>query len=381
VAICFKQSGPELRSRSPAASEVSGDRTVQNKNLDQPREYLVAGFVYLNDRKIKLNNRNMLTNDQGVVYKKSSGTYTVHSDGRVITCTLSTRFHKETALRNGKKGHRAVDGSDSIAVGDVVRFIENADGSASIVEVLPRRNRLARRSAVPMPGAHASEQVIVSNVDQVVPVFSAARPAPRWNLLDRYLVSAEAMGIPALICITKVDLLESEPTQEAEGLLAVLAEYQQIGYPVVTTSTISGDGMDELREILAGRTSVLVGKSGVGKSSILNTLQPGLGLRVNEVSRYKDRGKHTTTHLELFPLAFGGAVIDTPGTREFGLWDVDDGDLALYFPEMRPFVGQCKFGRDCSHDEEPGCAIRKSVASGQISARRYMSYMRLYQDA
>jgi ribosome biogenesis GTPase / thiamine phosphate phosphatase len=340
----------------------------------------VAGFVYFNDRKIKLNNRNMLTNDQGVVYKKSSGNYTVHSDGRAIACTLSNRFNKKTAIKSGKKGQRTEDASDSIAVGDVVRFIEYPDGSAAIIEVLPRRNRLARRSSVPMPGAHASEQVIVSNVDQVVPVFSAARPAPRWNLLDRYLVSAEAMGIPALICITKFDLLKSEPAQEAEELLAVLTEYQDIGYPVVMTSTMSGKGMDELRESLAGRTSVLVGKSGVGKSSILNMLQPGLGLRVNEVSRYKDRGKHTTTHLELFPLMFGGAVIDTPGTREFGLWDVDDGDLALYFPEMRPFVGQCKFGLDCSHDEEPGCAIRKSVASGQISARRYMSYMRLYQD-
>jgi ribosome biogenesis GTPase / thiamine phosphate phosphatase len=214
-----------------------------------------------------------------------------------------------------------------------------------------------------------------------VPVFSAARPAPRWNLLDRYLVSAEVMEVPVLICITKADLLETETESTVEELMAILDEYQNNGYPVVFTSAVSGQGLDELQQRLAGQTNALVGKSGVGKSSILNMLQPGLGLRVNEISRYKDRGKHTTTHLEMFPLDIGGAVIDTPGTREFGLWDVDETNLALYFPEMRPFVGQCKFGLNCAHDEEPGCAIRQAVAGGMISPRRYMSYMRLYQDA
>jgi ribosome biogenesis GTPase / thiamine phosphate phosphatase len=342
----------------------------------------VAGFVLTNDRKIKLNTSMKFSNDLGVVYKKSSGSYTVNANGRMIPCTLSTQLRKGAHIGSGKKKDRQnADSDDSVAVGDEVRFIEYADMRGAILEVLPRRNRLARRGAKPMPGAYAHEQVIVSNIDQVVPVFSATRPAPRWNLLDRYLVSAESLEVPALICITKADLLETAEAREADELHDMLDEYRQAGYPVVLTSTVSGEGLEELQEHLAGRTNVLVGKSGVGKSSILNVLQPGLGLRVNEISRYKDRGKHTTTHLELFPLDFGGAVIDTPGTREFGLWGVEEGDLALYFPEMRPFVGQCKFGLNCSHDEEPGCAVRQAVASGEISPRRYMSYMRLFEDA
>jgi ribosome biogenesis GTPase / thiamine phosphate phosphatase len=342
----------------------------------------VAGFCFMNDRKIKLNTRTMLSNDLGVVYKKSTGNFTVNASGRAITCRLSAHLLKDVDRSSGKKrGHRPEDMPDSVAVGDVVRFVEHSAGSGAIVEVLPRRNRLARRGSVPMPGAYAPEQVIVSNIDQVVPVFSAARPAPRWNLLDRYLVSAEALEIPALICITKADLIAMEEGDKVDELSTILAEYERIGYPIVLTSAVTGQGLEELRQRLAGRSNVLVGKSGVGKSSILNLLQPGLGLRVNEISRYKDRGKHTTTHLEMFPLDSGGAVIDTPGTREFGLWDVHEDDLALFFPEMRPFIGLCKFGANCAHDEEPGCAVRQAVAGGQISPRRYMSYMRLYQDA
>ena len=330
---------------------------------------------------------------QGVVYKKLSGIYTVHSGGRTITCTLSSRLRKQPGASTGAKSQRrarrdgkVADHGDLVAVGDRVHFVEAQDGSGTIVEVMPRRNHLARRSAVPMPSARPFEQVIVANVDQVVPVFSAANPAPKWNMLDRYLVSAESAGLPALICITKLDLVQPGASPSEDDLWEAVEEYRKIGYPVVLASVVTGEGLDDLMQALQGRISVFLGKSGVGKTSLLNAIQPGLGLRVNAVSQVTGKGKHTTTHLEMFPLEFEhagpeAAIVDTPGVREFGLWDVDEDDLALFFPEMRPFVGQCRFGLDCQHDEEPGCTVRKAVTAGHISPRRYRSYLRLKVDA
>jgi ribosome biogenesis GTPase len=320
-----------------------------------------------------------------------TGHYYVNTGDRLVACSISSRLHKQLGMvrtETGKAGRqeytrqvKTLDNADPVAVGDQVKFMEATGGSGMIVEVLPRQTKLARRSAVPRPSAHAFEQVIVANVDQVVPVFAAASPAPKWHLLDRYLVSAEASGIPALICITKLDLVQDGEDGLDGEIAEVVAEYRRIGYPVVLVSVISGLGIAEMKEALRGKTSVLLGKSGVGKTSLLNALQPGLGLRVNEVSRVTGKGKHTTTHLELFSLDSGGAIVDTPGIREFGLWEVDGHDLANYFPEMRPYIGKCRFGLDCRHDEEPGCAIRKAVTLGQISPFRYQSYIRLIWDA
>jgi len=161
----------------------------------------------------------------------------------------------------------------------------------------------------------------------------------------------------------------------------MLNEYQKIGFPVHLVSTKSGEGLKELEQALQGSISVMVGKSGVGKTSLLNALQPGLELRTQEVTAgLKGRGRHTTTYLEMINLSSSGALIDTPGIREYGLWDIYPEELAWCFPEMRPFEGLCKFGLDCRHDEEPGCAIRKAVMTGAISPYRYKSYMRLYEE-
>ncbi len=308
---------------------------------------------------------------QGIVYSKTSGAYTVHSAEHTLVCGLAS------ALRRGAGRAPGTGTPTDPVVGDVVRFVRVAGGSGQIVEVLPRRNQLARRGAVPRPGAHASEQVIVANVDLVVPVFAAAHPTPKWNLLDRYLALAEARALPSLVCITKADLAPGGDDEFEEAL----AEYRRLGYPLVLTSAHTGAGLDALRAALRGRVAVLLGKSGVGKTSLLNALEPGLGLRVAEVSRATGKGRHATTQARLFPLDGGGALVDTPGTREFGLWDVAADELALFFPEMRPWVGQCKFGLDCRHDEEPGCAIRQAVLRGQVSPRRYQSYLRLCADA
>jgi ribosome biogenesis GTPase len=321
----------------------------------------------------------------GVVYKKTIGNYYVHTDGKVIPCALSNRLRKQliyptadpNSLRPVVQAMREIEHVDPVAIGDEVRYIDAQDGSGLLVEILPRRNRLARKTAVPMPGAHPFEQVIVANVDQVAPVFAAANPAPKWNMLDRYLAAIESLELSALIIITKLDLVTDRNGKVDPGLLEVVAEYRRIGYPVLLTSSLTGEGLGDLHNALKDRTSVFLGKSGVGKTALLNKLQPGLGLRVNEVSQATGKGRHTTTHLEMFPLDFGGAIVDTPGMREFGLWDVDEDDLALFFREMRPYVGQCKFRLDCRHDDEPGCAIRKAVMAGAISPRRYQSFMKL----
>lgn len=322
----------------------------------------------------------------GVVYKKTIGNYTVHTNGRALVCELSTRLRKHLIYPTADPAslhHRVqkvveLEHMDPLAVGDSVRYILAQEDKGLIVELLSRQNKLTRRSAVPKPlhhGAHPFEQIIVTNVDQVVPVLSAAQPAPKWNLLDRYLAAAEEGGIRSHICITKLDLVQENDAE----LMGAMEEYHQIGYPYVLTSAVTGEGIEALRAALSGRISVLVGKSGVGKTALLNKLQPGLGLRVKEVNQATGKGRHTTTNLEMFPLEGGGAIVDTPGTREFGLWDYND-DLALLFAEMRPLVGKCRFGVDCQHDEEPGCAIRKAVMEGHISPRRYQSYMQLSEE-
>ncbi len=327
--------------------------------------------------------------NQGVVYKKSTGFYTVLTAGRMVSCAISSRLRKEliyptadpNSLRPVVREVKSIEHIDPVAIGDEVVWLDALDGSGMIVDILPRRSVFTRRTSVPMPGAHAFEQVIVANVDQVVPVFAAANPEPKWNMLDRYLVSAESLNLPAVICINKLDLLQDNESMK-EALLRVVDEYRKIGYVVILVSAATGDGLDAFKQELHGKLSVLVGKSGVGKTSLLNAIQPGLGLRVNEVSQATGKGKHTTTHLEMFSLENSeiedaSNIVDTPGVREFGPWNVEEDDLALFFPEMRPFIGLCKFGLDCQHDEEPGCSIRKAVMAGQITPRRYQSFLSL----
>lgn len=314
---------------------------------------------------------------QGTVIRKTSGQLGVQFDGQTIACTFSSRFMKQGNDRRPRQAGKAQASPDPVAVGDEVRFVSGANGMGQIVAVLPRRSQLSRRSAVAMPGAHAFEQVLVANVDQVVPVFAAANPTPHWNMLDRYLVTAEAYHLPALICITKLDLVSAADCAARDELEHALAEYRRIGYSVITVSSLIGSGLNELKQALHGRISVLLGKSGVGKTSLLNAIQPGLGLRVNAVNQVTGKGKHTTTCQEMFPLAAGGAIVDTPGEREFGLWNLEPEEIAMAFPEIRPYLGRCRFGLDCRHVEEPGCAVRKAVMDGGIIPRRYQSYLRL----
>ena len=319
--------------------------------------------------------RSVEATHSGIVFKKSLGHYWVNVDGHNVMCSISSRLRKvliypvadATSVHPRVQEVEEIRVADPVAIGDIVCFVEAGDGMGLITEVVERTNALVRRAAGPKP----LEQVIVANVDQVVCVVAAARPAPSWELLDRYLAAAEASDLRALICITKADLIDlSALAEEVEN-------YQQIGYPVLLTSSATGLNINEFRAALIGQVSVFTGKSGVGKTSLLNAVQPDLGLRVNEVSGKTGKGKHTTTHLEMFALDGGGSVVDTPGMREFGLWNVHERELASLFPELRPYVGQCRFGLDCSHSHEPGCAIKEAVAEGEISPRRHQSYVRM----
>lgn len=320
--------------------------------------------------------------DEGVVFRKHIGHYSVRSNGRELECTLSSLLHKNliystadpTSMPTRVQAVREVEHVDPIAIGDRVRFVDAGQNRAVITEVLPRLSSFSRTAAV--PGKHAFEQVIAANVDQIVPIFSVANPTAKWGLLDRYLVAAEAAGLPASIVITKLDLAWKNPELDRD-----LDIYRQIGYPIQLVSSNTGEGISGLKSTLQGKMSVIVGKSGVGKTSLLNAIQPELGLRVKAVSDGElGKGRHTTTHYEMFALDFGGDVLDTPGMREFRLWDVAPEELAAFFREMSPYVGQCKFGLSCHHDREPGCAIREAVMSGRVNPYRYKSYMNLRSE-
>jgi ribosome biogenesis GTPase len=327
----------------------------------------------------------MNTNDPddiGVVFRKTLGHYTVHANGRELDCSLSSLIHKNliystadpTSMRTRVQAVRELEHVDPVAIGDRVRFAEAGGGRGMIVEVLPRLSTFSRPANT--AGRGVFEQVIAANADQVIPIFSLASPTPKWGLLDRYLVAAEAAGLPSLIVITKLDLAWKNPQLDEE-----LEIYRKIGYPILKVSSITGEGMEELKSALQGHMSILVGKSGVGKTSLLNAIQPELGLRVKAVSNGElGKGRHTTTHYEMFTLDFGGTLLDTPGMREFGLWNITTAELADLFPEMAHVVGQCKFGLSCHHDREPGCAIRKAVMAGTISPYRYQSYMYLREE-
>jgi ribosome biogenesis GTPase / thiamine phosphate phosphatase len=316
---------------------------------------------------------------QGIVVKKTMGKYTVRSvDSGPIGCTLAGNLSKQlmfstanpTSMRKRVLEVKDLDTVDPVAVGDHVTYLLNEDGTGTITEIQPRQNKLSRPAtdgARRFKKSGPIEQVMVANVDQIVVVMPAANPPPSWDLLDRYLATAEASDIPALICFTKVDLLADDLSREIEL-------YRQIGYHVIVTSAVSGLGIDEAQAALKDRVSVLWGKSGVGKTSLLNAIEPELGLRVKAVNDHNSEGRHTTTHLEMFELSFGGGVIDTPGQRAFKIWDEID-DYAQLLPEMRDFIGRCKFGLDCTHTREPGCAIKSAVTQGTITARRYESFL------
>lgn len=305
-----------------------------------------------------------LTKLDGRIIKAISGFFTVQTEaGEEIVAQLPGRLKKEW------------QDTSLAAVGDWVTLRLNDDGTGIIEKVAERKTVLSRSRPSPHSRSLAAdrEQVLVANPDQVIFVFSTQNPSPNLRKLDRFLVVAEMNQLPAVICVNKIDLTGRE---EADRLFQT---YADIGYPVLYTSVVDKIGIDELRQYLHDKISVFTGSSGVGKSSLLNAVQPGLGLKVSEVSQATGKGKHTTRYAELFPLEDGGYVADTPGIRGLALFDVEPWELDAYFREIAPLVAQCRFS-DCSHRHEPGCAVRQAVEDGRISQARYDSYLRLREE-
>jgi ribosome biogenesis GTPase len=263
-----------------------------------------------------------------------------------------------------KRGKRL---GDLLAVGDWVQ-ITPLDEGKGIIDVIEARGRKIVRLAPTPRGEY--QQIIIANPDQAVLIFACAKPEPRLGMLDRFLVIAERQGVPALIVANKIDLLDM--------ILAwgLFEHYKGLGYPVIYTSAKSGVGITELAERLRGKISVFMGPSGVGKSSLLNAIQPGLGLEVRAISEATEKGKHTTVVRQMFPLQEGGYVADTPGLKALALWDILPEEIDGYFPELRPLVHLCQFN-DCTHTHEPGCAVREAVEAGGVHPARYASYVRM----
>lgn len=298
---------------------------------------------------------------RGVVLEGTGGVWRVRTEtGETIDASLRGRLKKEPRPNDESAPRK-------LAVGDRVIVEPDEQGTVwAISEILPRTSQLGRRE----PGGRHGERVLAANVDQVVVVFAVARPEPHPGMLDRFLAIAEANDLPARIVANKIDLLGDDEAHERFGM------YERAGYPLHLTSVKQGRGLEELRASLAGRASVLTGPSGVGKSSLLNALYPGLGLRVGEVSEAVNKGRHTTVGGFLHPLPDGAYVVDTPGLREIGLWGVPSSAIEHCFPEIRALLGGCRFA-DCSHRAEPGCAVREAVARGEIAESRYASYLKL----
>lgn len=292
---------------------------------------------------------------RGLIIRSQSGFYTVETEAGLLICRLRGKL---------KRGRRL---GDVAAVGDWVELTPLDDGTGVIEAIEPRRRMFSRLAPRPQ-GTY--EQIILANPDQAFFVFACAQPEPRLGMLDRFLVIAEKHTIPALIVANKVDLVGIEQAK------ALFGHYPPLGYGVLYSSVKTGQGVDELRDRLRDKISFLTGPSGAGKSSLLNAIQPGLGLAAREVSQATSKGRHTTVVREMFPLKEGGYVADTPGLKALALFDIEPEELDGYFPELRSLVPNCQFN-DCTHDHEPGCAVLEAVEEGRVHPDRYKSYRRM----
>lgn len=297
----------------------------------------------------------------GIVIEGTGGVWQVRTpDGQQMPAALAGRLKQEE--RDFVK----------LAVGDHVTVEPEERGQGwRITAIAPRKGVLARRE----PGGRYGERVLAANVDQVCVVFAVANPEPHVRMIDRFLVVCEANDLEPHVVLNKVDLVDEAAVD------ALAAPYERAGYPVHRTSVKRDIGLDELRAVLHGKVTAVAGPSGVGKSSLLNALHPGVALRIGEISQSVNKGRHTTVGAKLIPLPDGdeGYLVDTPGLREIAMWGLPSESLDQCFREFRPYLGECRF-QDCDHEVEPQCAVQAAVTAGSIDRGRYESYLKLYAE-
>jgi len=291
----------------------------------------------------------------GLVISVLGKGYLVDVKGEIWTCRVRGRIF------TGEKRTKPL-------VGDLVGIEPMGEPLKGIITMIEKRRSVLARTFPEVGG----EQLLVANIDQVLICTALKEPPFRPALVDRYLVTCEALSLKPVILVNKIDLVSAEKVRE------ILEPFESIGYETLAVSAVSSEGIDELKDLLQGRQSVLTGPSGVGKSSLVNTIQPGTNLKTGAVNEMTGKGRHTTTVTSLVPVA-GGHIMDTPGIREFAPWGIVAEDLPSYFVEFAPFLGECRF-RDCVHFTEPQCAVKEAVASGEILPRRYESYLHLREE-
>lgn len=284
------------------------------------------------------------------------------SGGDVYECKLKGSLR----MRGSRSTNPAV-------VGDNVVFEPGTkETPGRISAILPRNNYIARKATKLSKASH----VIAANIDQAFVIATLAQPRTSTGFIDRFLVTSEAYHIPGRIVFNKIDLYDPPLLETLENYTGI---YNAAGYPCFKVSAKTGEGIDTLADALKGNVNLLAGHSGVGKSEIINSIRPGLNLKTRQISGYHEKGLHTTTFTEMFPLSFGGYIIDTPGIKEFGLFDFSRKEIPERFPEFRKYLHQCRF-RNCTHLHEPGCAVKKALAEGEISSMRYENYLSILND-
>lgn len=292
------------------------------------------------------------------VVRATGSWYDVLHDGETVRCRIRGRLRL--------KGVRS---TNPVVVGDEVACEADEGGDYVIADILPRRNYVIRRASNLSKESH----IIAANIDQALLMASLRSPETPTEFVDRFLVTCEAYKVPVTILLSKLDL------QDAEAVAEFRAVYEGAGYRVLEVSVREGRGVEEVRELLAGRTTLVSGNSGVGKSTLIQAIDPSLDIRTGEISESHHKGRHTTTFSTMYPLAGGGAVIDTPGIKGFGLIDIDEAELWHYFPEMMRVAPACRF-YNCTHTHEPGCAVTEAVKAGEIAWPRYESYLKIRDE-